>query len=47
MELTPTPYEPPTIEVVGTLQEITKGGGFENSDNGTQPNNAFPNPITS
>ncbi len=37
-------YEAPDLAVVGTLQEITKQGGQQNSDDGINANNAFPNP---
>ncbi len=37
-------YEAPALAIVGTLQEITKAGGQMNSDDGVNPNNAFPNP---
>ena len=37
-------YEAPLLQVVGTLHDITKSGGSQNSDNGISANNAFPNP---
>ena len=41
------PYEAPTLEIVGTLHDITKAGGLVNSDDGLNANNAFPNPPVS
>ena len=36
-------YESPTLEVVGSLEEITKAGTDPNRDSLTNPNNtAFP-----
>lgn len=46
MDNTKATYEAPTLEVVGTLHEITKGGALPNSDDGVNANNAFPNPTS-
>ena len=36
------PYESPTFEVVGTLQELTKAGNLFPSDDGVNRNTAQP-----
>ncbi len=35
-------YESPTIEVAGTLQDLTRNGALANSDDGINPNTARP-----
>ncbi len=36
-------YEAPSLQVVGTLQDITKSGALPNSDGPNGKNNANPN----
>ena len=36
------PYEAPTLQVVGTLQEITKTGALPNADGNNTANSANP-----
>jgi len=36
------PYESPTIEVVGTVHDLTAAGALPNSDNGLAANTAVP-----
>ncbi len=35
-------YESPTIEIAGTLQDLTRNGALANSDDGIHPNTAQP-----
>jgi hypothetical protein len=42
--MNPTNYEAPQIERLGTVAELTEGGGVTNSDNKLSSNNAFSNP---
>jgi hypothetical protein len=39
-------YEAPTLEVVGSLQDITKNGALFNSDDGQNPDTALPVPVS-
>jgi hypothetical protein len=41
-EITDAPYEAPTLEVVGTLEDLTKAGNSMNGDVDGGMNNAFP-----
>jgi len=40
------PYAPPSIEVVGTLQELTRAGNLFPSDDGINLNTAQPIPTS-
>lgn len=37
-------YVKPAIEDLGSLAQMTQSGGQVNSDDETNPDNAFPNP---
>ena len=41
---TPTNYQPPAIERLGTIAELTEAAGLVNSDDGLVANNAYSNP---
>lgn len=36
------PYEPPTLEVIGTLHDLTRAGNLFPSDDGINANTAQP-----
>ena len=41
---TKAPYVAPELVEYGDIKTITLGGGFANSDDGQNANNAYPNP---